>query len=190
MRRILASRGRRNRVLWESTTCITTVKYGNWRLSRRADGGPRGAATRRLASLECAPHPATLRRVRKFVRWPIVFVELERDHFRSVVPGDGLQAHRGAIGPPGDGLEKCVQIRSGHSVDFHDPTTRIQSVTRRRRPIRKVTDIHTHGGNSPLHTHGAMRRLQSRAGPLHQAIDVRSGKLRGGDVERLLALAA
>ena len=35
-----------------------------------------------------------------------------------------------------------------------------------------------------------MRRLQCRARPLHQAIDIRSGKLRGGDVERLLALAA
>ena len=35
-----------------------------------------------------------------------------------------------------------------------------------------------------------MRRLQCRARPLHQAIDVRPGKLRGGDLERLFALAA
>src|SRR5205823_12744019 len=117
MKRILASHGRRNRVLWESITCVTTsgegekhCQIGNGRLSRPTDGsslrerpvlGTCGPQT----SLECAPHPAT-GAVRELVRRPVVLVELERDHFRGVIPGDGLQAHRGAIGPSGDGLEK------------------------------------------------------------------------------------
>src|SRR5260370_25021420 len=139
MRRILASRGCHNRVLWESITCVAlpgeaAKKLSNRqrRLSRHTDGGSCGAATLRIASLECAPYPATSRRAREFVRRPVVFVELERDHFRGVVPGDGLQTHRGAIGAPGDGLEKRVQIGSGHSVHFYDPPSRIQTVTRRR----------------------------------------------------------
>src|SRR5947207_8727685 len=71
MKRILASHGRRNRVLWESITCVTTsgegeknCQIGNGRLSRPTDGsslrerpvlGTCGPQT----SLECAPHPAT-----------------------------------------------------------------------------------------------------------------------------------
>src|SRR5204862_86942 len=35
-----------------------------------------------------------------------------------------------------------------------------------------------------------MRRLQRRAGPLDEPIDIRAGKLRRGHLERLLALAA
>src|SRR6266480_3112686 len=95
MRGILASRARRNRVLWESITCVTTsdeaeknCQIGNGRLSRRTDGAnPRG----RPGLLEGAPHPATFHRVGEVVRRPVVLVELERDHFGSVVPGDGLQ---------------------------------------------------------------------------------------------------
>src|SRR2546421_2340329 len=35
MKRILASRGRRNRVLWESITCVTTSGEGEKKLSNR-----------------------------------------------------------------------------------------------------------------------------------------------------------
>src|SRR5579871_3772039 len=40
-----------------------------------------------------------LGRARQLVGRPVMLVEFERDHLGSIVPGDGLQTHRGPVRP-------------------------------------------------------------------------------------------
>src|SRR6185437_8113218 len=141
------------------------------------------------ASFERLAHPAGVR-VHELIGGPVVLVELQRDHFRRVVPSDGLEPHRRAIRPSGDRAEKRIEVRSWHPIDFHDPTARIQAIARGRGTVGEVTDVHTHWRNSALGAHCTMWRLQGRPGPLHESIDVGPGLYDGLDLERLLAVAA
>src|SRR3974390_2083490 len=109
---------------------------------------PAGAAPR-ATSLERRALPAG-RRAAQLVRGPVMPVQLESDDLGGVVPGDGLQAHRGAVGTPGHRSQKRIEVRGGRAVDLHDAPPRIQAVTGCRRPVREVCDVHPDRGDAPL----------------------------------------
>src|SRR3974377_75437 len=88
----------------------STVRVNeNFMLPPEAKSLRSGESKARRGSFQRASLPGD-RSTLKFVRRPVLLVELERDHVDRVVPGDGLQAQRGAIFLAADGGQEGIEV--------------------------------------------------------------------------------
>ena len=69
------------------------------------------------------------------------------------------------------GVDKCLQIRSRRLVYFDDAATGPKTITRRRRPITEIRNVHAIGRDAPLRSHCAVRILDQCACPGNSPIN-------------------
>src|SRR6202023_2335351 len=96
----------------------------------------------------------------------------ERNDIGLAVPAHRLQAQRRTIAFAAYHLDERIQIGRGLSIHLRDAAPGIQSVVRRRRPVKKERDEYTVWRDAALNGHGAMRSLQRGSRPDHDAVDV------------------